>query len=64
LGNWGYWGLFLGCFLAATIFSFSSDALFVSVLALDGNIPLTLLWGVSGNWLRGLVTYWMGYASK
>ena len=64
LGDWGYLGLFLGCFLAATIFPFSSDALFVSALALDGSIPLTLLWGVSGNWLGGLVTYWMGYIGK
>jgi len=64
LGDWGYLGLFLGCFLAATIIPFSSDALFVSALALDGSIPLTLFWGVSGNWLGGLVTYWMGYVGK
>jgi len=64
LGNWGYLGLFLGCFLSATIVPFSSDALFVSALALNGNVALTLLWGVSGNWLGGLVTYWMGYAGK
>jgi membrane protein YqaA with SNARE-associated domain len=64
LGDWGYLGLFLGCFLAATIVPFSSDALFISALALNGNISLTLLWGVSGNWLGGLVTYWMGYIGK
>ncbi len=64
LGDWGYLGLFLGCFLAATIVPFSSDALFVSILALDGSVPLALLWGVSGNWLGGLVTYWMGYIGK
>jgi len=64
LGNWGYLGLFLGCFLSATIVPFSSDALFVSALALNGNVFLTLLWAVSGNWLGGLVTYWMGYAGK
>jgi membrane protein YqaA with SNARE-associated domain len=64
LGDWGYLGLFLGCFLSATIIPFSSDALFFSVLALNGNIFLTLLWGVSGNWLGGLVTYWMGYIGK
>lgn len=64
LDSWGYLGLFLGCFLAATILPFSSDALFVSALALDGNISLTLLWGISGNWLGGLVTYWMGYVGK
>ena len=64
LGSWGYLGLFLGCFLSATVVPFSSDALFVSALALNGNVPLTLLWGVSGNWLGGLVTYWMGYGGR
>jgi len=61
LGDWGYFGLFLGCFLSATVIPFSSDALFVSALALNGNVFLTLLWGVSGNWMGGLVTWWMGY---
>jgi len=64
LGDWGYLGLFWGCFLAATVVPFSSDALFVSALALNGDVFLTLLWGVSGNWLGGLVTYWMGYIGK
>jgi len=64
LGDWGYLGLFLGCFLAATVVPFSSDALFVSALALNGNVFLVLVWGVLGNWLGGLVTYWMGYIGK
>ena len=64
LGDWGYLGLFLGCFLSATIIPFSSDALFISALALNGNASLVLLWGVLGNWLGGLVTYWMGYIGK
>jgi len=64
LGDWGYLGLFLGCFFGATIIPFSSEALFVSVLALKGNVFLTLLWAVSGNWLGGLVMYWMGYIGK
>jgi membrane protein YqaA with SNARE-associated domain len=55
-------GLFrfvLGCFLAATIFLFNSDALSISALALDGNIALTL-WSLVG----GLATYWIGYTEK
>jgi membrane protein YqaA with SNARE-associated domain len=63
-GNWGYLGLFIGCFLAATVVPFSSDALFISALTISSSIPLTLLWGVSGNWLGGLVTYWMGHIGK
>lgn len=64
LGDWGYLGLFLGCLLSATIIPFSSDALFASALVLNGSIPLTLLWGTAGNWLGGLITYWMGYIGK
>lgn len=62
--DWGYFGLFLGCFLAATILPFSSDALFVASLGLGGNIYLTLFWATLGNWLGGLTSYWVGYAGK
>ncbi|NDV56955.1 YqaA family protein [Bacteroides sp. 519] len=63
-GDWGYLGLFLGCFLAATIFPFSSDALFVASLGLGGSVTLTLFWGTLGNWLGSLTSYWVGYAGK
>ena len=60
----GYIGLFLGCFLAATIVPFSSDALFVASLGLGGNVVLTLFWATIGNWLGGLTSYWVGYIGK
>lgn len=60
----GYLGLFLGCFLAATIIPFSSDALFLTTLTLGGDIPKTLFWGTLGNWLGGLTSYWIGYIGK
>lgn len=63
-GDWGYVGLFLGCFFAATIFPFSSDALFVTSLGLGGSATLTLLWATLGNWLGSLTTYWIGYTGK
>lgn len=62
--DWGYIGLFLGCFLAATIVPFSSDALFIASLGFGGTIPLTLLWGTLGNWVGGLTTYWIGRIGK
>ncbi len=62
--EWGYLGLFLGSFLAATIVPFSSDALLVGMLALGGSIPLTLFWATLGNWLGGLTSYWIGYSGK
>lgn len=60
----GYWGLFLGCFLAATIFPFSSDALFLTTLTFGGKITQTLFFGTLGNWLGGLTSYWVGYIGK
>ena len=62
--DWGYLGLFLACFLAATIFPFSSDAVFIASLGLGGNIIPALFWATLGNWLGGITTYWIGYAGK
>ncbi|MCD7900511.1 MAG: DedA family protein [Bacteroides sp.] len=64
LGDWGYFGLFIGCFLAATIFPFSSDALYIASLGFGGSVVLTLFWATLGNWLGGLTSYWVGYAGK
>ena len=47
----GLTGLFIGTFLAATIFPFSSDALYLAVLAATGNPAGCLLVGTLGNWL-------------
>lgn len=33
----GYWGLFLGSFLASTLIPMSADALLIGTLALGGN---------------------------
>ncbi|GBU08373.1 membrane protein [Bacteroidales bacterium] len=62
--GWGYLGLFWGCFLAATVFPFSSDAIFLASLALGSNTFLAILWATLGNWLGGLTSYWVGYAGK
>lgn len=60
----GLMGLFLGTFLAATIFPFSSDALYLAVLAATGNPVGCLLIGTLGNWLGSVVTYWIGWIGK
>lgn len=62
--DWGYLGLFAGCFLAATIFPFSSDALFIASLGFGGSSYWVLFWATLGNWLGGLTTYWVGYIGK
>lgn len=64
LENLGLLGLFIGTFLAATILPFSSDALYVAVLAATGNPVGCLAVGTLGNWLGSVLTYWIGWIGK
>jgi len=61
---WGYLGLFLGAFLAATILPFSSEILVTGML-LAGASPLyVLITATTGNWLGSLSTYGIGWLGK
>ena len=62
--EYGYLGLFLGAFLAATVFPFSSDVLLVGMLALGGDPVATVTVATIGNWLGGLTSYWVGWLGK
>lgn len=64
LENLGLIGLFIGCFLAATIMPFSSDALYIAVLIATKDPVGCLVWGTLGNWLGGVTTYWLGRLAK
>lgn len=64
LENWGLAGLFFGTFLAATVLPFSSDALYVAVLAATHDPAGCLIWGTLGNWLGSVLTYWMGHIGR
>ena len=57
--DWGYIGLFIGSFVAATIVPFSSDVLLVGILAAGGNVWLSVLVATVGNWAGGLTSYWI-----
>lgn len=62
--EWGYVGLFIAAFLAATILPFSSEVVF-SALILAGMDQ----WGcvaaaTLGNWLGGMSCYWLGHLGK
>lgn len=62
--NYGYWGLLLASFLAATIIPFSSDLLLASMLFGDFD-PLKLwIFATIGNWAGGMVSYYMGHFGK
>lgn len=62
--NLGYFGLFVGSLLAATIIPFSSDFLLIGMLAAGGNVVLTVIVASLGNWSGGMISYWMGRAGK
>ncbi|KIO43365.1 YqaA family protein [Sanguibacteroides justesenii] len=61
---WGYWGLFIGSFLASTIIPMSADLLLVGVLSLGGNTWICLIIATIGNWLGGLTSYWLGWIGR
>lgn len=62
--NLGLVGLFLGNFLAATIVPFSSDALYVAVLATMKRPLACFLAATIGNWLGSVTTYYCGRLAK
>ncbi|MDD3034587.1 MAG: DedA family protein [Bacteroidales bacterium] len=64
LSNLGLIGLFLGCFLAATVVPFSSDFLMVGVLIAGINPVLAIIVATAGNWLGGLTSYYIGFIGK
>ena len=59
LQSLGLLGLFIGTFLAATVLPFSSDALYLGILAVTGDVWGCLAVGTLGNWLGSVVTYWI-----
>lgn len=62
--EYGYIGLFLASFLAATILPFGSEVVFVALLA-AGLDPWTCTIVASiGNWLGGMTNYYLGRLGK
>lgn len=64
LESLGLVGLFLGALLAATILPFSSDALYLAILAATKNPVGCILAGTAGNWIGSLISYGMGWIGK
>ena len=62
--DFGYLGLFLGSFLAATVVPFSADVLLVGMLVAGGSPLLVITLATLGNWLGGLTSYAIGRAGK
>lgn len=62
--EYGYIGLFLGTFLAATILPFSSEFLLIGLLIAGADPWTCFIYATLGNWLGGLTSYYMGYLGK
>lgn len=60
----GLLGLFIGNILAATVVPFSSDALYIAVLAAIKEPVACLVVGTLGNWIGSLITYFVGRIGK
>ena len=62
--TYGYIGLFVASFLAATVLPFSSEAV-LSALLVAGLNPVTcLIYASIGNTLGGMTCYWIGLLGK
>ena len=64
LQSLGLLGLFIGTFLSATVIPFSSDAVYLAVLAATRDPWGCLLVGTVGNWLGSVLTYWIGWIGR
>ncbi len=55
--NWGYIGLFIASFLAATVLPFSSEVVFAGLIAAGLDIWTWIFIATLGNTLGGLTAY-------
>lgn len=64
LSEYGYLGLFLASFLAATILPLSSEALLLLLLYNQYDPIACLFIATAGNWLGGMSSYYIGRLGK
>jgi membrane protein YqaA with SNARE-associated domain len=62
--EWGYWGLFIASFLAATILPLSSELVLTALIAGGLSVPWLLAVATIGNVLGSLTNYALGYFAK
>lgn len=64
LVNYGYIGVFIAAFLAATVLPFSSEVVFAGVLASGATYSTLIIAATVGNSLGGMTCYWLGSLGK
>lgn len=62
--EYGYIGLFLASFLAATILPFGSEVVFAALLAAGLDAWTCVIIASVGNWLGGMTNYYLGRLGK
>lgn len=62
--EYGYIGLFLASFLAATILPLGSEVVFAGLLAMGMNAWTCVIVASIGNWLGGMTNYLLGRLGK
>lgn len=62
--EYGYIGLFIASFLAATILPLGSEVVFVGLIALGLDAWLCVAVASVGNWLGGMTNYYLGRLGK
>ncbi len=62
--EYGYIGLFLACFLAATILPFGSEVVFTGLLMMGMNTWGCVIVAAVGNWMGGMTNYYLGRLGK
>lgn len=62
--DYGYIGLFLASFLAATILPLGSEVVFVALIAMGMSPWGCVVVASVGNWLGGMTNYYLGHLGK
>src|SRR5690606_908011 len=62
--EYGYWGLFVASFLAATILPFSSEVVFAALIAAGLDIWSLIIFATIGNSLGGASCFYLGRLGK
>ena len=62
--EYGYIGLFLASFLAATILPFGSEVVFAALIAAGLDAWTCIIVASVGNWMGGMTNYYLGRLGK
>lgn len=64
LAEFGYWGLLLASFLAATVLPLSSEVVFAALIAAGSDIWPCIIYATIGNAIGGATCFFLGRMGK